>query len=501
MDCKAYTINTRLQGPELLFLFKHRGKFSRQSLFKIQKERGDIRSQDSRTTKKLMLSGWENQMVSKWKGLELGGLVEGQNQGGWVNLGPPKSKSKRLQSSSLILNSQILPRLGIRLIAYVSENISIIEIQRETRNWYGMALLTVQFQGNVSRVARMDVAQLVRELQTSDDEVAVLTQTLQHYEVLSGQDPWLPIPYKFVPLSYIQYPAKNLRVDDFISHAPKRWNLQVLHYYFLPQDVYTILGIPLCQHPARSEDNQVPTTSIAEQGYAHSSCIAMKICYHISLIDGMSWMPSCLRNSSSSIVLLSSRMQGMESGWIRHSMGLDAAMEMEAAAQRIQLAQQDGMPFVIVETDTQQDFEIIIVKRKKKARCSYCHNLYAVAKKATTRSFFRHMKICVKRKIAIKAAGQQTRLNFLLADSVSPLILPIHSGKFEMEQMREAAAHWIMMHEHPLTILEEEGFNLIMKLGMPKWQKINKNTCKADCIKVYDIEKTKLRRILKVLVK
>ncbi|KAG6530619.1 hypothetical protein ZIOFF_012860 [Zingiber officinale] len=62
----------------------------------------------------------------------------------------------------------------------------------------------------------------------------------------------------------------------------------------------------------------------------------------------------------------------------------------------------------------------------------------------------------------------------------SPSILALHSGKFDMEQMREAAAHWIMMHEHPFTILDEEGFNLMIRRGIPEWQKISKTTCRAD---------------------
>ncbi|KAG6527897.1 hypothetical protein ZIOFF_010031 [Zingiber officinale] len=60
-------------------------------------------------------------------------------------------------------------------------------------------------------------------------------------------------------------------------------------------------------------------------------------------------------------------------------------------------------------------------------------------------------------------AEQQTKLNFLPTDSASPSILVLHSGKFDMEQIREATAHWIMMHEHPFTILDEEGFNLMMR--------------------------------------
>ncbi|XP_042459966.1 zinc finger BED domain-containing protein RICESLEEPER 2-like [Zingiber officinale] len=70
-----------------------------------------------------------------------------------------------------------------------------------------------------------------------------------------------------------------------------------------------------------------------------------------------------------------------------------------------------------------------------------------------------------------------------------------------MEQMREAAAHWIMMHEHPFTILDEDGFNLMMRRGMPEWQKISRTTCRADCMKIYEIEKKRLKKSLECVDK
>ncbi|XP_071924939.1 zinc finger BED domain-containing protein RICESLEEPER 2-like [Coffea arabica] len=66
-----------------------------------------------------------------------------------------------------------------------------------------------------------------------------------------------------------------------------------------------------------------------------------------------------------------------------------------------------------------------------------------------------------------------------------------------MEKVREAAAHWVLMHEHPFTILEEEGFNLMMKRAVLEWKKISRATAKNDCMQVYELEKNKLRNKLK----
>ncbi|XP_019186730.1 PREDICTED: zinc finger BED domain-containing protein RICESLEEPER 2-like [Ipomoea nil] len=70
-----------------------------------------------------------------------------------------------------------------------------------------------------------------------------------------------------------------------------------------------------------------------------------------------------------------------------------------------------------------------------------------------------------------------------------------------MGVMRESAAHWIMMHEHPFNILEEVGFNIMMKRGMPEWRKISRSTNKSDCLKVYQLEKKKLKHNLESVSK
>nr|GMC52582.1 zinc finger BED domain-containing protein RICESLEEPER 2-like [Ipomoea batatas] len=61
------------------------------------------------------------------------------------------------------------------------------------------------------------------------------------------------------------------------------------------------------------------------------------------------------------------------------------------------------------------------------------------------------------------AVGENIETN-IESERVSSSIPPLHPGKFDMELMRESATHWIMMHEHPFTILEEVGFNIIIRV-------------------------------------
>ena len=50
-----------------------------------------------------------------------------------------------------------------------------------------------------------------------------------------------------------------------------------------------------------------------------------------------------------------------------------------------------------------------------------------------------------------------------------------------MAKVREVVAHWKLMHEHPFSLMEEEGFNMMQKCEMPVWQKVSQFTIKKDC--------------------
>ncbi len=68
-------------------------------------------------------------------------------------------------------------------------------------------------------------------------------------------------------------------------------------------------------------------------------------------------------------------------------------------------------------------------------------------------------------------------------------------------KMKEGIVHWILMHEHPFSIVDEEGFNIMQRCGMIEWQKISWNTIKKDCEIVYEAEKEKLKAQLKGISK
>ena len=143
------------------------------------------------------------------------------------------------------------------------------------------------------------------------------------------------------------------------------------------------------------------------------------------------------------------------------------------------------------------DFEEIEENGTFYATCVHCRKKLSRGKSKQTSSMLRHRISCSARKVHLRMVAQQTKLNFQPADEIFSTLPALHTGKFDMEAMREAAAHWVLMHEHPFTILEEEGFNIMMRRGMPEWQKISRGTAKNDCVTVYEVEKNKLKNKLK----
>nr|XP_027108955.1 zinc finger BED domain-containing protein RICESLEEPER 2-like [Coffea arabica] len=149
------------------------------------------------------------------------------------------------------------------------------------------------------------------------------------------------------------------------------------------------------------------------------------------------------------------------------------------------------------------DFKDVEVGHQKTlmSECIHCHAKFKKTKTSTTSSLLRHRKSCDIRLQKLKKATQQTKINFPSADSAEASQTYRHSGTFDMAAMREATAEWVLMHEHPFSIVEEEGFNLMQKRGMPEWQRINRTMNKNDCTSVYEREKTKLKNQLKKVKK
>ncbi|XP_038678375.1 zinc finger BED domain-containing protein RICESLEEPER 2-like [Tripterygium wilfordii] len=111
----------------------------------------------------------------------------------------------------------------------------------------------------------------------------------------------------------------------------------------------------------------------------------------------------------------------------------------------------------------------------------------------TTTHFKRHLDGWTRRKVNLKS---HKMLN-LIPSPVNKEVGTVSNFQYDQGKMRESIAHFILMHEHPFTIVAQEGFNLMMKTSTPHFQGISRATAKNDCMAVYETMKIKLKAMLK----
>ncbi|XP_038716439.1 uncharacterized protein LOC120009801 [Tripterygium wilfordii] len=142
-----------------------------------------------------------------------------------------------------------------------------------------------------------------------------------------------------------------------------------------------------------------------------------------------------------------------------------------------------------------KEFETVVMSDKtNKAECVHCKAKLSILQSRVTSHLTRHLNSCLSRKLAQK---KQKTLQLQPVDSqVESPFFSSGTGKYDEGKQREAIAHWILMHEKPFSIIAEEGFNFMMGINLPMWDRISRNAAKSDCISVYEIEKKKLRTLL-----
>jgi hypothetical protein len=74
-------------------------------------------------------------------------------------------------------------------------------------------------------------------------------------------------------------------------------------------------------------------------------------------------------------------------------------------------------------------------------------------------------------------------------------------AKYDHERQREATAHWVMMHEHAFSIVEEKAFVFMMKCSNILYEKISRKTVKNECVDVYEAERKKLKETFRAVHK
>lgn len=140
--------------------------------------------------------------------------------------------------------------------------------------------------------------------------------------------------------------------------------------------------------------------------------------------------------------------------------------------------------------------DMIQIDDGKKEQCIHCKDKFAMNATATTTTLKRHLESCKVKKLN---DSKQQLLNFQRVSDEnqdSSSCLALTTGKYDPATTRELIAHWVLMHEHPFSIVEENGLNFVFKSMQPRAEFISRHAVKNYCIIVYEMEKKKLKNLL-----
>ncbi|GJY91231.1 hypothetical protein Tco_0506427 [Tanacetum coccineum] len=139
--------------------------------------------------------------------------------------------------------------------------------------------------------------------------------------------------------------------------------------------------------------------------------------------------------------------------------------------------------------------DMIKIDNDIRAQCIHYKECYVIPDTGTTTTLARHLKNCHQKKDADR---KKQLLNFqrVSDEDTSSLFPVLATSKYDPTTTRELISHWVLMHEHPFSIVEEHGLNLVFKSMQHGAEYITRNTVKNDCMSVYEIEKKKLKNLL-----
>jgi hypothetical protein len=127
----------------------------------------------------------------------------------------------------------------------------------------------------------------------------------------------------------------------------------------------------------------------------------------------------------------------------------------------------------------------------KKAQCIHCKSILVIPASGVITQFHRHLNSCIPR---IAASKKQKVVTF---ESNYGSVGFRLCFTYDHKKVRELAYHMILCHEYPFMVVEHILFNKFVRSNTPYWQKISRTTAKSDCMSTYEIEKKKLKNLLR----
>ncbi|XP_017233237.1 zinc finger BED domain-containing protein RICESLEEPER 2-like [Daucus carota subsp. sativus] len=131
-------------------------------------------------------------------------------------------------------------------------------------------------------------------------------------------------------------------------------------------------------------------------------------------------------------------------------------------------------------------------KNQRFVICKLCKSKMKLGSSGCTTTLNRHVDKCKR----THGQTSQATLQFQPSDSVSSEVT-LGNFKYDHAEMRKVISHYILVNELPFRHVESFMFDKVMRTATPFWQKISRHVVKKDCVSTYEIEKNKLRELLK----
>ncbi|KAJ4761401.1 Zinc finger BED domain-containing protein DAYSLEEPER [Rhynchospora pubera] len=133
-----------------------------------------------------------------------------------------------------------------------------------------------------------------------------------------------------------------------------------------------------------------------------------------------------------------------------------------------------------------------IVDGKVKAVCNYCKSKLAGSSNAGTRHLSAHVDNCIRKTQASNPGALQKLLATKKVDGKTV----IANYSFDQGVCRKDLVKMIVLHEHPLSIVDQVGFKVFCNSLQPLFKVPTRNTVRADVFELYKTEMKKTKELL-----
>ncbi|KAL5564800.1 hypothetical protein UlMin_027964 [Ulmus minor] len=137
-------------------------------------------------------------------------------------------------------------------------------------------------------------------------------------------------------------------------------------------------------------------------------------------------------------------------------------------------------------------FDIISMgpNKKMKSQCKKCGVQYLASSKYGTGNMWRHLKVCKR---------NDTRDIGQMLISTNTESMSISANQYDSQKFRELLTGAIVMHDLPFQFVEYTGIRALFKNLNPEVDTVSRNTAKADVLKLYQREMTRIKAMLEVV--